>query len=93
MSREYVPHQIVYPGWFFCAMLEYWWDGFLLYQTLGNIILYIPIGLILSKKCISLWNIIGYSFLNMHYNREVLQFVFYRVILDFDDIINMLLVR
>lgn len=87
LSRKYVPHQIAYPGWSFCAMLEYRWDGFLLYQTLGNIILYMPIGFILSKKCISLWNTMSYGLLICSII-EVLQFVFYRGILDFDDIIN-----
>lgn len=88
-SRNLSTYDVRPIGWSFINMWNYWWESFLYIQTIGNLLLYVPLG-ILSALC---WK--NKPFLSALFcgiivciSVEVLQYLLACGTLDFDDVVN-----
>ena len=89
ISRTETVYDIRALGWSFYGMWNHWWQGFLYFQTIGNVLMYLPFGFLISKiwepKTMLIPFIAGIVLCG---TVELLQFIGNCGTLDFDDVIN-----
>lgn len=88
-SRNFSAYDVRPPGWSFYNMWNYWWESFLLVQTIGNVLLYVPLGvlLVLYKQDISFKLVVSVGAV-VCLSVELLQYTLSCGTFDFDDVIN-----
>lgn len=89
LSRTETVYEVRTLGWSFQIIWNCWWMGYLFLQTVGNVLLYIPLGFVSSCR----FGIYKFKFVALIscvtcLEIEVLQFANSCGTLDFDDIVN-----
>lgn len=88
-SRTETVYEVRQLGWSFYGMWNQWWQGFLYLQTIGNVLLYVPIGYLstmaMRPRMVVKPIVIGSSVCSVV---EIMQCVNSCGTLDYDDFIN-----
>lgn len=88
-SRTETVYEIRQLGWSFYGMWNQWWQGYLYIQTIGNVLIYVPIGILsavaMRPQIIIKSIIVGSIVCSMV---EIMQYLNSCGTLDLDDFIN-----